>query len=120
MPGTRAGAIRELARRTSDGTLPLAAGAPPEVLHEKLLEIPGIGDWTAQYITLRALGEPDVFLPGDLGVRRALADADGKLPTARQAEAQSEAWSPWRGYAVLHLWFENFDPGDTDRKETDE
>ncbi|NNE44646.1 MAG: DNA-3-methyladenine glycosylase 2 family protein [Gemmatimonadetes bacterium] len=113
MPATRASAIRELARRVSDGTLPLRWGEFPGDLHEQLTDIPGIGDWTAQYISLRALGQPDVFLPGDLGVRKALADADGKLPSIRACEARSEAWRPWRGYAVLHLWFAEADGKDT-------
>jgi AraC family transcriptional regulator of adaptative response / DNA-3-methyladenine glycosylase II len=104
LPGARARAIRGLAARVADGSLPLAWGECAEDTERRLVAIPGIGDWTAQYVALRALGEPDVFLPGDLGVRRALADADGKMPSPRDAAARAEAWRPWRSYAVLHLW----------------
>jgi AraC family transcriptional regulator of adaptative response / DNA-3-methyladenine glycosylase II len=107
LPGARARAIRGLAARVADGSLPLAWGECAEDTERRLVAIPGIGDWTAQYVALRALGEPDVFLPGDLGVRRALADADGKMPSPRDAAARAEAWRPWRSYAVLHLWFQN-------------
>jgi AraC family transcriptional regulator of adaptative response / DNA-3-methyladenine glycosylase II len=65
--------------------------------------LPGFGDWTAQYVSLRALGEPDAFLSGDLVLRR-VAGVDGSPLTARLLEARAEAWRPWRGYAVLHLW----------------
>jgi AraC family transcriptional regulator of adaptative response / DNA-3-methyladenine glycosylase II len=103
MPRARAAAVRELAKRFAGGDLRLERGVPAEQALSRLLDVPGVGPWTAQYIALRALGEPDVFLPGDLGVRRALA-RNGKLPTAREAEALAEPWRPWRGYAVLHLW----------------
>ena len=72
--------------------------------HATMTAIPGIGDWTAQYVAMRALGQPDAFLPGDLGVRRALAGTAEGLPTPRETLARSEAWRPWRAYAVLHLW----------------
>ncbi len=64
-----------------------------------LVALPGIGDWTAQYVAMRALGWPDAFPAGDLVVRRAL----GETRPAR-AVIRSEAWRPWRAYAVLHLW----------------
>ncbi len=64
-----------------------------------LLELPGIGDWTAQYVAMRALGAPDAFPAGDLGLRKALG---GLAP--RAAIARAEAWRPWRSYAVMHLW----------------
>jgi AraC family transcriptional regulator of adaptative response / DNA-3-methyladenine glycosylase II len=90
-----------MARAVMDGrldfTLPAAdvAGA--------LALLPGFGDWTAQYVSLRALGEPDAFLSGDLVLRR-VAGVDGLPLTARLLEARAEAWRPWRGYAVMHLW----------------
>jgi AraC family transcriptional regulator of adaptative response / DNA-3-methyladenine glycosylase II len=65
--------------------------------------LPGFGDWTAQYVSLRALGEPDAFLSGDLVLRR-VAGPQGAPLTARLLEARAEAWRPWRGYAVMHLW----------------
>ena len=74
--------------------------ADREVTARTLLALPGIGPWTASYVALRALGDPDAFLATDLGVRHALAalGLDGS-PAAR-----SEAWRPWRSYALMHLW----------------
>jgi AraC family transcriptional regulator of adaptative response / DNA-3-methyladenine glycosylase II len=103
LPRSRAAAIRELARRVRDGELPLSWGECAVETHEGLVSIPGVGEWTAQYVAMRGLGQPDMFLPGDLGVRKALAD-NGKLPTPRQAAAVAETWRPWRAYGVLHLW----------------
>ena len=65
----------------------------------RLKAIRGIGDWTAEYVAMRGLHDPDAFPSGDLGVRRALA-----VMSSRQAEARAEAWRPWRSYAVMHLW----------------
>ena len=66
-----------------------------------LVALPGIGPWTADYVALRALGHPDVFLPTDIGVRNALAGL-GHDPAAVIAE--SDRWRPWRSYALMHLW----------------
>jgi AraC family transcriptional regulator of adaptative response / DNA-3-methyladenine glycosylase II len=68
-----------------------------------LRKLPGIGEWTAQYIAMRAMGESDAFPAGDVGLQRALVERDGR-PTASQLLALSEQWRPWRAYAVLHLW----------------
>ena len=65
--------------------------------------IPGIGNWTAHYIALRALRFPDAFPAGDLGLQKAMAEAGGRL-TEKQLAAIATAWSPWRGYAALLLW----------------
>jgi DNA-3-methyladenine glycosylase II len=65
----------------------------------RLCEIPGIGKWTAQYVAMRALGEPDAFPSADLGLLRALA-----LGAARELEQHAEAWRPWRAYAAMYLW----------------
>ena len=70
-------------------------------VRRRLLEITGIGPWTADYIALRALGDPDVFLPTDIGVRDALRLLD-RDPA--EAATLAEAWRPWRSYALLHLW----------------
>jgi AraC family transcriptional regulator of adaptative response / DNA-3-methyladenine glycosylase II len=69
----------------------------------QLRELPGIGEWTAQYIAMRALGETDAFLAGDVAVQRIIA-GDGKRPDAGELLARAERWRPWRAYAVLHLW----------------
>jgi 3-methyladenine DNA glycosylase/8-oxoguanine DNA glycosylase len=103
MPAKRGAAVRELARRVRDGELPLSWGECHDRTHEALASIPGIGEWTAKYVAMRALGQPDVFLAGDLGVRRALANGNG-APSAAEALARSEKWRPWRAYAVLYLW----------------
>jgi AraC family transcriptional regulator of adaptative response / DNA-3-methyladenine glycosylase II len=66
-------------------------------------QLPGIGEWTAQYVAMRALRESDAFLADDVAVQRALA-VDGRRPRARELLARAEAWRPWRAYGVLHLW----------------
>jgi 3-methyladenine DNA glycosylase/8-oxoguanine DNA glycosylase len=66
---------------------------------DRLCEIPGIGKWTAQYIAMRALGEPDAFPSTDLGLLHAMA-----VDSARELEERAEAWRPWRAYAAMYLW----------------
>src|SRR5262249_35291780 len=70
----------------------------------KLRALKGIGEWTAHYIAMRQLREPDAFPVGDVALMRALANAKGVRPTARQMLARAERWRPWRAYAALHLW----------------
>jgi AraC family transcriptional regulator of adaptative response / DNA-3-methyladenine glycosylase II len=69
----------------------------------RLRELPGIGEWTAQYIAMRALGESDAFLAGDVALQRIIA-CNGKRPDADELLVHAERWRPWRAYAVLHLW----------------
>jgi AraC family transcriptional regulator of adaptative response / DNA-3-methyladenine glycosylase II len=69
----------------------------------RLRELPGIGEWTAQYIAMRALGETDAFLAGDVALQRIIAN-NGQRPNAAALLARAERWRPWRAYAVLHLW----------------
>jgi AraC family transcriptional regulator of adaptative response / DNA-3-methyladenine glycosylase II len=69
----------------------------------RLCELPGVGEWTAQYIAMRALGESDAFLAADVGVQRKFA-MHGRRPTVPELLARAERWRPWRAYAVLHLW----------------
>lgn len=94
----RSRTIRAFAAAVAAGTLPLDRAADFEEVRRRLEEIPGIGPWTSQYVTMRASGDPDAFPPGDLGLRRAFAGADGELVRA------AERWRPWRAYAALHLW----------------
>jgi AraC family transcriptional regulator of adaptative response / DNA-3-methyladenine glycosylase II len=94
----RAGALRALAAAVAGGQLSLVPGADPAAVREALLELPGIGSWTAELVLLRALGEPDAFPAGDLGLCRALACS------ARELERRAERWRPWRGYAAMLLW----------------
>ncbi|MEO6028231.1 MAG: 3-methyladenine DNA glycosylase 2, partial [Candidatus Binatia bacterium] len=70
----------------------------------RLRALPGIGEWTAQYIAMRALREPDAFPVADIGLMRALTDADGTRPTPAALTTRAEAWRPWRAYAAQHLW----------------
>jgi len=65
----------------------------------RLCEIPGIGAWTAQYVAMRALGEPDAFPSSDLGLLRAL-----EVSSPRELERRSDPWRPWRAYAAMYLW----------------
>jgi AraC family transcriptional regulator of adaptative response / DNA-3-methyladenine glycosylase II len=97
MPRARGHAIAAVARAVADGSVALDRSLPPELLHERLLALPGIGPWTAQYLLMR-LGEPDAFPAGDLWLRRAL-DLDERALIAR-----AERWRPFRAYAALYLW----------------
>ena len=95
----RARAIVGLAREVADGRLRLDAAAEPQATIEALCALPGIGDWTAQYVAMRALAWPDAFPATDLGVLKALG-----VTTRRAAIERAQAWRPWRAYAVMHLW----------------
>lgn len=99
----RAETLRGLAEAVARREITLDRGADRDEVEARLLALPGIGRWTASYISMRALGDPDAFLPGDLGVRRA-AEQLGLDPGPRRLEAYAERWRPWRAYAVLYLW----------------
>jgi AraC family transcriptional regulator of adaptative response / DNA-3-methyladenine glycosylase II len=99
MPQPRARTIQALARAVCDGRLRFEGVVDSDAFLAQLTEIPGVGNWTAQYVAMRALGEPDAFPSGDLGLLRAL-----NLPSARELERRSEAWRPWRAYAAMYLW----------------
>ncbi len=99
--GARIAALQTLARAVAEGTLDF--GAATEQVITALIALPGFGVWTAQYIALRALGEPDAFPTGDLVLRRMAADDESPLST-RALEERAEGWRPWRGYAGMHLW----------------
>jgi AraC family transcriptional regulator of adaptative response / DNA-3-methyladenine glycosylase II len=105
IPAARVAAIRALASAVSADPELLAPGASPERTMERLIALPGFGPWTAGYIALRALADPDALPAADLGLRRALEPAfGGRRPTVREVTARAEAWRPWRGYALVHLW----------------
>jgi AraC family transcriptional regulator, regulatory protein of adaptative response / DNA-3-methyladenine glycosylase II len=95
----RAKSIIGLARAFDSDALKLDAGANPELAIARLIQLPGIGPWTAHYIAMRALRWPDAFPTGDIAILNNLGGV-----TAKQAEAMSQAWRPWRSYAVLHIW----------------
>jgi len=99
LTGARAETIRALARAVCAGKIKFEGVIDSDVFLQRLCEIPGIGKWTAQYVAMRALGEPDAFPSTDLGLLRALA-----LETARELELRAEAWRPWRAYAAMYLW----------------
>jgi AraC family transcriptional regulator of adaptative response / DNA-3-methyladenine glycosylase II len=101
----RAAALRGFAHAVAGGTLDLGAFRDLDDAVTKLTRLPGIGEWTAHYLAMRALGEPDAFPAGDLGVRQALARG-GRLPAEREVRARAERWRPWRAYAVIALWTE--------------
>lgn len=103
MPGARRRALGALADAVASERLVIDAAADPHELSSTLAGLPGIGAWTAGYIAMRGVGDPDAFLPTDLGVRRALA-ALGHLDTPRAVSTVAEQWRPWRAYAVAHLW----------------
>ncbi len=103
MPVSRRRALRAACRAVADGTITIDPGADPETLTAALVNLRGIGPWTAGYVVMRALGHPDTFLPTDLGVRHGLAAA-GIAGTPTEIAHRTESWRPWRSYALHHLW----------------
>jgi AraC family transcriptional regulator of adaptative response / DNA-3-methyladenine glycosylase II len=104
LPRARAATLRDLAAAAERGELTFGPGTTVEEAVMTLRRIRGIGEWTAQYVAMRALRFPDAFPAADLGVRKALAPAGGALPNEKQVLARAAAWRPWRAYATLHLW----------------
>jgi AraC family transcriptional regulator of adaptative response / DNA-3-methyladenine glycosylase II len=103
MPRSRARALVGLAAALASGDLRLDPGADWDEAEQQLLARPGIGPWTAGYIRMRALSDPDAFLPTDAGVRHGLT-ALGADPDPASAARLAESWRPWRSYALQHLW----------------
>jgi AraC family transcriptional regulator, regulatory protein of adaptative response / DNA-3-methyladenine glycosylase II len=104
MPKARAMAVTSLAQAIAADPSIFSRGASLEQAIAKLRTLPGIGEWTAQYIAMRELREPDAFPAADIGLLRAMAAADGQRPSPAQLLARAERWRPWRAYAALHLW----------------
>ena len=98
----RMNTLRALAQAAADGAIHFQAGQKADDFEQKICLIPGIGPWTAQYVAMRALRQPDAFLAGDLVLQQVLG-GDARL-SEREAAALSQAWRPWRAYAVMHLW----------------
>ena len=98
LTGARAATLHGLAVASASG-LPLTAGADPALFRASLLALPGIGPWTADYLAVRVLGDRDAFTASDLVLRRSLGGV-----SVAEAEAASEAWRPYRAYALFHLW----------------
>src|SRR4051794_34073979 len=103
MPASRRRAIQTLAQALATGDVVLQPDADRRETEDRLLALPGIGPWTASYISMRALRDPDAFLASDLGVKHAL-DRLGLDSRPAAAEAASQAWRPFRAYALQHLW----------------
>ncbi len=103
VPATRRATLRALARAVAGGTLALDPGADRTETHQQLMRLPGIGEWTAGYIVMRALGDPDTFLPSDLGIKKAGARL-GIGSNSRAISEHAAAWRPWRSYATHQLW----------------
>jgi AraC family transcriptional regulator of adaptative response / DNA-3-methyladenine glycosylase II len=103
MPESRRRAIIALSRALVDGRVIIDPGADRRQLERELLALPGIGPWTAAYIAFRALGDPDVWMASDLGVRKALELA-GQPSDPAVSTRLAERWRPWRSYAQLYLW----------------
>jgi AraC family transcriptional regulator of adaptative response / DNA-3-methyladenine glycosylase II len=103
MPRARAATLAGLATAVLTDTQIFKPGRNVEETVAQLRTLPGIGEWTAQYIAMRALRETDAFLAGDVALQRLLAHA-GRRPNPRELLALAENWRPWRAYAVLHVW----------------
>jgi AraC family transcriptional regulator, regulatory protein of adaptative response / DNA-3-methyladenine glycosylase II len=103
MPSARAAAILGMARSAAANPRLFEPAHNLEEAVSRLRALPGIGEWTAQYIAMRALREPDAFPAADIGLLRALATDQGR-PTPADLLKRAEAWRPWRAYAALHLW----------------
>lgn len=104
MPRSRAATLSSLATAVvADPGFFDASRALDEAI-ARLRAIRGVGEWTAQYVALRQLREPDAFPAGDVGLMRALADGRGRRPTARELLERADRWRPWRAYAAQHLW----------------
>jgi AraC family transcriptional regulator of adaptative response / DNA-3-methyladenine glycosylase II len=97
MPMRRRQTLIELGARASLGKIPLDVGADRDDVRAALLDVPGVGPWTADYVLMRGFGDPDIFLPTDLGVKHGLSLL-GLPPDA------ADRWRPWRSYALHHLW----------------
>ena len=103
MPAGRRRAVVALAQAVDAGDVVIDAGADPGELRSSLVALPGIGPWTAEYVAMRALRDPDAFMPTDLGIRRA-ALALGLPDDPAHLRQLTEHWRPWRSYAMAHLW----------------
>jgi AraC family transcriptional regulator, regulatory protein of adaptative response / DNA-3-methyladenine glycosylase II len=103
MPTARARALINACQQLAAGNIVIDAGSDREEIATKLEALLGVGPWTASYVALRALGDPDVFLPTDIGVRNALRSL-GVESTPKAAARLADSWRPWRSYALHHLW----------------
>ena len=103
LTGGRIKTLKGFARAVADGSVTFSPATDLEDKVAELCAVPGIGPWTAHYIALRAVGEPDAFPAADLGLRKAAGPAGAPVST-KALEEMAESWRPWRGYAALLLW----------------
>jgi AraC family transcriptional regulator, regulatory protein of adaptative response / DNA-3-methyladenine glycosylase II len=104
LPRSRAKSLAALtAAVIADPSIFCAYGSLDDAI-ERFRSLSGVGDWTAQYIAMRELRDPDAFPAADIGLLRAMADEQGHRPTPQQLLARAESWRPWRAYAAIHLW----------------
>jgi AraC family transcriptional regulator of adaptative response / DNA-3-methyladenine glycosylase II len=103
MPASRVNAIKTLATALATGDIDLGTGADRDRAQQQLLALPGVGPWTVSYIAMRALRDPDAFLPSDLGIRKAL-ERLGQDGSPKSALKLAERWRPYRAAASQHLW----------------
>jgi AraC family transcriptional regulator, regulatory protein of adaptative response / DNA-3-methyladenine glycosylase II len=104
MPRPRAAALSSMAAAAVADPGIFGARRSLDEAIAQLRALPGVGEWTAQYIAMRELREPDALPAADIGLMRALADSNGSRPTPRELLARAERWRPWRAYAAQHLW----------------
>ena len=104
MPKARGAALEALARTVAADPTIFTPRADLESAIAALKALPGVGEWTAQYIALRELREPDAFPQADIGLLRGMTDGAGRRPTPAELLARAETWRPWRAYAAQHLW----------------
>jgi AraC family transcriptional regulator of adaptative response / DNA-3-methyladenine glycosylase II len=104
MPKARAAALSSLATAVATNPRILGSTGSLEETILRLRDLPGIGEWTAQYIAMRELREPDAFPAADVGLLRAMAGRSGRRPSPGALLARAERWRPWRAYAAQHLW----------------
>ncbi len=116
MPGARAAAISRLAATAAAEPALLAPRRDLDEAVTALKALPGVGEWTAQYIAMRALQETDAFPAADVGLMRAMADGEGRRPSPAELLEQAERWRPWRSYAAAHLWASLQPPEEARRK----
>ena len=108
---SRAETIRAVAKAVVDGSLHFDASQVPKDFRQSMLAIRGIGDWTAEYVAMRALKNPDAFPASDLGLLRAFAEPGQARMKPARLEELSQGWRPWRAYAALLLWSSGPDSG---------
>jgi AraC family transcriptional regulator of adaptative response / DNA-3-methyladenine glycosylase II len=118
MPKARGAALEALARTVAADPAIFTPRADLSSAIAALKALPGVGEWTAQYIALRELREPDAFPEADIGLLRGMADETGRRPTPAELLARAEAWRPWRAYAAQHLWAADAAKPETPAKRT--